>query len=173
MKYQIEKDEQINQLKKQYKGEQLTKNLSKFRLSQPKGTASSLTTILAICNSMVGTIVLIIPVNFAGSGILLSIILMLIMGLMSMQTCVWILKPQKDDEDEIGLIVKRVLGKSWYTLCALSASTLIFCVGMVYFVLINSTFWQILSFFFYRTNVQDNVGDPNEIIFDKFSRQLQ
>lgn len=51
---------------------------------------SSLKTIFMICNTMVGSVTLVIPINFLDCGLILSIIIMSFIGIVSLITCIWV-----------------------------------------------------------------------------------
>lgn len=51
-----------------------------------------MTTVLAIVNCMIGSVILLLPINFGNTGILFSTIMMIIIGFVSYLTCVWVIK---------------------------------------------------------------------------------
>lgn len=67
-------------------------NQSLIKSDQVKIKSNSFSTILALINSMVGTIVLLIPTNFLDAGIFSSIICMVIVGYISYKTCLFIIE---------------------------------------------------------------------------------
>lgn len=90
---------------------------------------------------MVGSIVLLIPVNFGSSGIIASFLIMTVIGAISWLTCLWIVDNSKDYETDVSQVLSRILGNKWSILFTFSSSILVFCVSIVFFLLINQTFW--------------------------------
>lgn len=62
---------------------------------------------------MVGSIVLLIPVNFGTSGILLSIGIMTLIGAISFTTCRWIVSNSDKRDKTVDEVLKRILGSKW------------------------------------------------------------
>lgn len=64
------------------------------------------------------------------SGIILSIIAMIIIGLVSYITCKWILKVA-EDADEIGSVIKRILGYNYFKLFSATSVILMFGIFII------------------------------------------
>lgn len=60
--------------------------------------------IQALANTMIGTVVLLIPINFGLAGALTSLTIMIGIGLCSFQTCKWIVDNTKSKENELSQV---------------------------------------------------------------------
>ncbi|EAS02413.2 transmembrane amino acid transporter protein (macronuclear) [Tetrahymena thermophila SB210] len=139
-------------------------------------TATSLNTIFALTNSMVGSVCLLIPITFAQTGIIMSILIMFLIGLINMKTSQLYLAHLREGEVDLSDLIMRTLGKKYAILFNFSSSLLMFLVGTIYFILINNTAYPMLCFILTKANAnpdsyvsQDHMND--EMVFSKFSIQ--
>jgi sodium-coupled neutral amino acid transporter 9 len=95
---------------------------------------------------MVGSVTIVIPVNFIKSGLILSIIIMTVIGLVSYKTCSWVVSHAKNSEKDMSEIIKRVLGDKWFKIFCFGSSLLMFCIGVVFFLLLNNTVYPMIEF---------------------------
>lgn len=95
---------------------------------------------------MTGSVCLVIPGSFLSCGLFLSIIIMLIIGVVSTLTCTYVIRHSLFSETDFKRTISRVLGEKWSNLFSLSSCLLMFCVGVVYFLLINNTVYPAIDF---------------------------
>ena len=58
---------------------------------------------------------------------------MTIIGMISYKTASWLARWTNPDEDDISMVVNRILGKKWSNIFSIGSFTIMFCVGIVYF----------------------------------------
>jgi solute carrier family 38 (sodium-coupled neutral amino acid transporter), member 9 len=70
-------------------------------------------------------------------------------------------------------VIERVLGPRWKYFFCFASGLLMFIVGVIYFLLINSTLYPMLVYIFTKADVDPNNYVPTSggIIYDKFSIQ--
>jgi len=71
---------------------------------------------------MIGTVVLLIPINFGLAGIVTSVCIMLVIGYFSYDTCYWIVSNTKSKENELSQVILRILGKKWFKVFSIGSS---------------------------------------------------
>lgn len=74
---------------------------------------SSFHTIAASANTIIGSVCLVLPFLYKDSGIISSILVSGAIGLVSWKTCSLIELHANSDENEVSLIILRILGKKW------------------------------------------------------------
>lgn len=131
-----------------------------------KRTKSSLETIFNISNTMMGSALLVMPINFYISGIISALIAATIMAIISYITANIVIIHSRDDEIDYPEAILRILGKPWQVVFNIMSMFLLYLVGLIHFVLMSETLYSILK------NIFPNSSEwaPNEgMHFDKFS----
>lgn len=111
-------------------------------------TQSSLTTAFTVTNSMIGTSILIMPLNFIQSGVITSIIALLVVGFLSFKTSGIIIHYSKRGEYDFSSQINRILGKRMRVVYIAACTFLLVGVGLTYFILMCNVFYSILSLIF-------------------------
>ncbi|KAM3140772.1 hypothetical protein pb186bvf_007177 [Paramecium bursaria] len=129
-------------------------------------------TMMGITNSMVGSVILVVPVSFKNNGILSCTLVMILLGFIQYKTCSLLLVHQKTNEQSTEKIIKRLLGRRWATAFSFASGTLLFIVGIIYYQLINITLYLIVSFVMLKCDYE-NFDKTNFMTYDKYSKQWQ
>ena len=95
---------------------------------------------------MVGSTVLVIPMNFLKTGFVMSILIMLFIGIVLAKTCHWVMLHNKHGETDVGDTVKRILGNKWFYVFSSGSSLFLLMIGIIYFILINNMVYPIILF---------------------------
>ena len=146
------------------KKEKLNRSLS--IIEQKKGMTSC-QTIFNVTNTMLGSALLVMPINYYNSGLLSSMLASIVLAYVSCQTCKLLITHSRDDEIDLPQALKRVLGKKYEILFNVIATIMLYLVGIIHFILMANTLFNILKSIF----VSDDWPKTTEIVFDKFSIQ--
>lgn len=129
---------------------------------------SSLITIFAIANGMIGTLVMILPILFLQYGFLTSTISLVFIGWISYKTCSLLVIHLKENESDLPVVILRIAGKKWLTLYVFSSVAYMICAGIIYFNLMNNMLYSVILFIFELFEYK-NYAEKHENIFHKFS----
>ena len=121
---------------------------------QNKKINDSLTTIFSSATTMIGCGIVVFPLLFSQYGLLTSIIMVTLIGLISFKTASLLLIHTKSRENDLTEVVIRVLGIRYYQLFLLSAGTTLFLVSVTYFLFLNNMLYSIINFI--SSNVFDH-----------------
>jgi len=116
---------------------------------------------------MVGSVILLLPINFGSTGIVLSVIIMAIIGFLACKTCTWVIKNSLPGEKSFRDVVYRILGEKFLKIFSLVSFSLLTVVGIVMFLLINSSFYQIMKFIMLKLDI--SMAPQDEISFSQYS----
>ena len=129
---------------------------------------SSFETTFNVANTMMGTALLVMPVNFYKSGIISSIIAAIIMAAISYWTCNLCVIHSRDDEIDFPVAIKRILGKKWAHAFNVLSMILLLLVAIIHFILMANVFYTIFKNF---VSDPDSYPKLNNITFNMFSMQ--
>jgi sodium-coupled neutral amino acid transporter 9 len=129
---------------------------------------SSFNTIFNISNTMMGSALLVMPINFYVSGMLSGLIAAIIMAVISYFTCNLIIIHSRVDEIDYPEAIERILGKPWRYVFNIMSMILLFLVGLIHFVLISETLYSLLKNVFSNS---DSWANSDDISFSTFSMQ--
>lgn len=129
---------------------------------------SSFQTIFNVSNSMMGSALLVMPVNFYISGLISALISSFIVAIISYLTCNLVVIHSRDDEIDYPEAILRILGKPWAVLFNVMSMILLYLVGLIHFVLMAEVFYSVV-----KNIVTDSSGfAPSDTIsFSVFSMQ--
>lgn len=127
-------------------------------------------TIASIANTMIGSCCLVLPLLFRGSGLVSSIIILSLIGLISYKTCDLIITHTKEKDEDLTYTVNRLLGKKFYLGYCVSSSLLLFFCCLVYFILMVNMIYHIVVFCFDKSG-SSNYASIDDSSFSQFSMQ--
>lgn len=161
---------EVNQIKEA----DLTPVTKKSRISEAKKSFvlkknSSIKTIFNLTNTMVGSSIVVLPNLFQSSGVITSLIVLIVIGLISCKTCILEISHFKIDEVDLTDAILRILGKKWFYFFNFVSILLLFVSGIIYFLLIAKMGYSFLSYFFITFNV--DYASQDVMDFTKFSYQ--
>eukprot|EP00331_Platyophrya_macrostoma_P021579 CAMPEP_0176452096 /NCGR_PEP_ID=MMETSP0127-20121128/28301_1 /TAXON_ID=938130 /ORGANISM="Platyophrya macrostoma, Strain WH" /LENGTH=483 /DNA_ID=CAMNT_0017840423 /DNA_START=20 /DNA_END=1471 /DNA_ORIENTATION=+ len=122
-------------------------------------------TIFNIANTMVGTAMLVTPLQFLQAGIIPSLIAILIVGWVNFKTCNLCIIHKLNYEGDLSEILERIMGVRWKQAFLLSSIALMFVLGVAYFLLMLDPFYTILKGF------SPSLPEPKHFTFAEFSYQ--
>jgi len=149
----------------------LRRRLSSLSFISTPGSQSTFVTALIICNNTLGTAVMILPIVFGTCGIINSLIVMSLIGVVQFITCKLILIHLKESEPDLPQLTERILGKTWKAVFVISSCVFEFSTGVVYLILMNNMLYPILVFFFELAGFE-NYAKKSENRYDIFSFQI-
>ena len=120
---------------------------------------------------MVGGSMLVLPLLFSSSGIIISTIIMIISGIFSWKTCSIYTEHLKEKEMDISDSIYRILGNKWRILFVIISTIYLFVMSLLYYYLIIDMTYNIFIFIFVETDF--NHFTSNEIFslnFTEFSQ---
>lgn len=129
---------------------------------------SSLMTIFAIVNSMIGTLVMVLPILFLQYGLLTSIIILILISWLSYKTCSLCVIHLKENEPDLPVVIQRIAGSKWLTLYVFFSVIYMVCAGIIYFNLMNNMLYSVTLFIFEHLEYK-NYAEKHENRFDIFS----
>ena len=161
---------EVNKIKDQ----DLTPVTRKSRISEAKRSFSqhknsSLKSIFNMANTMVGSSIVVFPNLFQQSGIITSLIVLLIIGSISCKTCLIELTHFKSTELDFADTILRILGRRWFFFYNFASILLLFVSGIIYFLLIAKMGYSFLVFVFQETGAQFSPQSHED--FSQFSYQ--
>lgn len=136
----------------------------------PEGTDSSQQTVIGITNCMVGSAMIVYPVLFVKSGIIISPIIMLIVATIQYLTCRLLVIHNRPDEPTYNESILRIGGVKVDKLNSIVNMLLFFFVCVAYFVLITHNFYEVSSAILAGFLPYDP-PKSSEIVFNKYSIQ--
>ena len=131
--------------------------------------ASSLQTILATTNCLIGSASLVLPINFKQSGIFTSIAFISIIGSISYRTCLILLENKNNSEEFLTSLVNRKLSSKYTHLCSFISGMALISVSLIYYLFLTNIFYEFITYFL--KNHQTFYYDKNVFSFRKFSFQ--
>ena len=135
--------------------------------------SSSLSTISALVNTMIGGTMLTIPMLFREAGIGYGLVILFFSGLISYKTCELYVIHMSEKENSIEETIRRILGVRWEILFKKITGFYLVCLNAIYIDLIVDQCYNILYFVFKETGHGKWVADKDvdHLVFDKFSVQ--
>jgi len=101
---------------------------------KPENAKPSSTIIFSIVNSTIGSNIILLPLSIASSGILTSLIVAVIIGLVSYRTCQLTHLHAKAEEVDYINTIHRIMGKAWKYLYSANSIIILFFVCIIYFL---------------------------------------
>ena len=95
---------------------------------------------------MIGGSILVFPLMFLESGLIVSTIVLMITGYISFQTCKLYLSHTKEDESDLQYSVKRILGPKWFKFFIGISVFYIFICSISYYMIICEMLYKITEF---------------------------
>lgn len=142
--------------------------LEKIEKNRKNRKRSSIVTIFNIANTMMGSALLVMPVNFYKAGIITSIICALFMMVISYYTCNLLVIHSRNSEIDYPLALRRLLGKKWEFLFNVISFLLLILVAVIHFILMANVMYSILKSL---VSSSDNWPGFDAISFKTFSMQ--
>jgi len=141
--------------------------MAEVRKSFAQRKNSSIKTILSLSNMMVGSAVLVLPLQFYRSGYGSCLMAIAIMGFFTCLTARALSFQLKSEEKDFTQTIERVLGKKWQTLYSIASQAFLWLGGIVYFLLASNILYSIII------QISDSPSMPkkSDIVWDKFSYQ--
>lgn len=125
--------------------EQKIHQISILKTSQPAGTDDSPKTIVGITNCMIGSAMIIYPVLFVKSGIVISPLVMIIVASIQYVTCRLLVLHNRPDQATYNESILRIGGPKVDRLNSIVNMLLFFFVCVAYFILITHNFYEVSS----------------------------
>lgn len=144
--------------------------ISILKTTQPPGTDSSSKTIIGITNCMIGSAMIIYPVLFVKSGIIISPLVMVIVASIQYLTCRLLVIHNRPDEATYNESILRIGGLKADKINSVVNMLLFFFVCVAYFILITHNFYEVSSAIL-KGIFPYNPPGSHEIIFSKYSLQ--
>lgn len=119
---------------------------------------------------MVGSSVLVVPLMFVKTGVILSTLICLLVGLLSQKTASLVLKHFKADEMDLSDAVLRVLGRPYHLSFVISSILLLYLAALVYFLLTANLCYDLISLFLFKA-FDHTLPPKNNIVYSTFSFQ--
>ena len=94
---------------------------------------------------MIGSSILVYPTLVIQDGLLSSLFLMLVVGIVQYWTCRILCLHNKPDEPDVNDTILRILGVRWYKANLITNVLLLYIVCIVYFLLVGQNFYSITS----------------------------
>jgi solute carrier family 38 (sodium-coupled neutral amino acid transporter), member 9 len=146
----------------------LMRKLSSSSFSKEEKTNSSLMTIFAVTNSMIGTLVMVLPILFLQYGIITSTLVLILIGWGSYKTSSLFVIHLKENEPDIPVVIKRLAGDKWLSIYVFSSVIyMVFC-GIIYFNLMSNLIYSAILFVFNQCDFKD-FAEKQENRYDVFS----
>lgn len=151
--------------------EEKVHQISILKSIQAQATDSSPKTIWGITNVMIGSAMIVYPVLFVKSGIVLSSIVMLVVACIQYFTCRLLVIHNRPDEDTYNESILRIGGKKVSTINSTVNMMLFFFSCVAYFVLVTHNFYEVSSVLL--TNVFTSYEPPasQDFVITKYSTQ--
>ena len=129
---------------------------------------SSFRTIISLCNTMMGSSIIFFPVVYFQCGIVSSFIIMILCCFLLYKTCSWYNFYALPYEKDLSEVIIRILGRKWSYLYDISNFLLLYFVSIIYFLLISSFSFPLISELLqlYNPNI---VAKRNEFTYSKYS----
>lgn len=144
-------------------------DLTKRKVEESRVKTTFLETCFSLVNTMMGSGIIVLPVQFVEMGLINSVVIELALCLLMIKTCsfCWI---QNKGENDFQYTIRRVLGKKWHVLYSINNIILFTFCGVIYFIIIVQLFFPAVSviieqFMPISTSLQD------QFTFSKFSYQ--
>jgi len=137
----------------------------------PSQGQSTFMTSLVICNNIIGSTVMILPLVFGKCGIFTSLIVMIIIGAINFITCNLYVIHLKRNESDIPQIIERILGIKWKVIYVVTAILMEFLGGIVFLILMNNMLYPVVTFLFEKCG-SDNYAKKSETRYDIYSFQI-
>lgn len=132
---------------------------------------SSFKTILNVSNNMIGTSVLIFPLVFMRYGIINAACVLILMAIISCETCLLQIRHVKINEMDLPESIRRILGVKWFYSFVISSFIFNGFSVIIYFILMTHLLYAILEYFFVLGWDNPWIASSAEFTFSKFSLQ--
>lgn len=131
----------------------------------------SITTVLAMFNSMVGGAMLTMPILFRSAGMITGSIILIVSGLISFITCrIYVIHMSNEDKD-VEWTIRRLLGSRWEKRFRFITGFYLILLCVIYLDLIVDQLYSVIYFFFDTNGHADLIAPKDGFMFDKFSTQ--
>ncbi|EAR99507.1 transmembrane amino acid transporter protein (macronuclear) [Tetrahymena thermophila SB210] len=127
---------------------------------------------ISLANTMMGSSIVVFPVVFNQSGIILSVICMIVMAVILFKTCQWYLQSTLNYELDLTEVIKRTLGMKWYLVYSISNCFLLYFISIIYFILACSFSYPVIKVII-DSFTSDATVMRSQTSFDKYSYQWQ
>ena len=128
-------------------------------------------TSLVICNNMIGSIVMILPMVFAHCGIFTSLFVMILLSLVNFITCNMYVVHLKRTESDLPEMIERILGVRWKVIFVFSAVLFEFLTGIVFLIIMNNMLYPSITFILSQFGFE-NYAKKADCRYDIFSFQI-
>lgn len=125
--------------------EEKVHQISILKSVQAQATDSSPKTIWGITNAMIGSAMIVYPVLFVKSGIVLSSLVMIVVACIQYFTCRLLVIHNRPDEDTYNESILRIGGKKVNTINSIVNMMSFFFTCVAYFVLVTHNFYEVSS----------------------------
>lgn len=121
---------------------------------------------------MLGSVVLVLPVNFQVLGVVSAISFMIPIGIFCWKTASWIALHSLTTEDDMAIPVDRLTGKAWMYTYLVSSIVDVFLVVIIYYNLLNKNLYPLINAILELSGLEPGVDfyverTPN--VWDKWS----
>ena len=157
----IEHDDSKGDLEKSQLLHETMKNIKQ----KPKKSSN---TIFNVANTMMGSALLVMPINYYDAGVLSACIAAGIVAYISYKTANLVILHSIEEEIDYPEAVNRILGKKWEFFYNLLSMFLLFLVGVIHFILMSHSLYSVLKNIFPDS---DSWPSSDTITWDQFSLQ--
>lgn len=124
---------------------------------------SSMTTILALLNNMLGGALLSFPVLFKQKGLISSTIVLAVSAVISFSTCRIYELHSKESEKDVEESIKRITGKKWERYFRFVTGIYIVLLNVISLDLIVDQLYSIIYFFFDANGSADSIAAKDSL----------
>jgi len=132
--------------------------------------SSSFFTIFSVVNTTIGSGCLVLPVIFNDCGVITCLIILFVVAVISVKTCELVVMHVKESEEDLPILIQRLLGKKWSYAYCLSSSFMLFLVVIIYYLLLTNLIYLIISFIILRSG-SENFASSDNMDWSRFSFQ--
>jgi sodium-coupled neutral amino acid transporter 9 len=136
-----------------------------------QGTNGPLAVLFALVSSMLGGTILAIPLLFLQTGLVNGLLVMLVVGFVSWKTCSLYVIHSTKREDDFEHSVRRILGPRWERFFNFVTGGYLFCLNVLYMVLLNDQLYNVVQYAFTRAGHPEWLAPKDRFTFGEFSLQ--
>ncbi|KAL4443102.1 hypothetical protein ABPG74_002169 [Tetrahymena malaccensis] len=133
-------------------------------------TNSLMSTVFSLLNSMIGGTMLFLPLYFNQTGIITSIIIMIIMGIVSMKGCDIYVQHLKKNEFDIQETLGRIMGNRWRMFFIVISTIYMILVTLLYYSFSIEMVYSLITFIMTHSGSK-NYADKADVSYSQFSIQ--
>jgi amino acid permease len=112
-------------------------------------------------NSMIGGTMLALPLLFRDTGMITSLIILLLSGFISSKTCNIFLIHLAPKDNDVQDSIRRIMKGRWYEFFCLITGFYLITLNVLYVVLINDQFYNILAYIFDKSGKASSLAPKN------------